>query len=140
VLCIPGPSLLDEAAAALVAQLVERQGIVARAEDAEALSISGISSWETKGVELICLCYVEHVTPAKIRYAIRRIRRRIPDVAIIVALFGNAAGFDPNEESDGAEVVQQSLREVVEQIKAQRTTKQEADSSSALPSRRASAG
>ena len=140
VLCIPGPSLLDEAAAALVAQLVERQGIGARAEDAEALSISGIFSWETKGVELICLCYVEHVTPAKIRYAIRRIRRRIPDVAIIVALFGNAAGLDPNEESDGAEVVQQSLRDVVEKIKAQRTAKQVADSSSALPVRRASVG
>ena len=140
VLCIPGPSLLDEAAAALVAQLVERQGIGARAEDAEALSISGIFSWETKGVELICLCYVEHVTPAKIRYAIRRIRRRIPDVAIIVALFGNAAGLDPNEESDGAEVVQQSLRDVVEKIKTQRTTKQATDSSSLTPSRRASVG
>jgi len=140
VLCIPGPSLLDEAAAALVAQLVERQRIGARAEDAEALSISGIFSWETKGVELICLCYVEHVTPAKIRYAIRRIRRRIPDVAIIVALFGNAAGLDPNEESDGAEVVQQSLRDVVEKIKTQRTTKQATDSSSLTPSRRASVG
>ena len=140
VLCIPGPSLLDEAAAAMVTQLVERQGIGARAEGAEALSISGIFSWETKDVELICLCYVEHVTPAKIRYAIRRIRRRIPDVAIIVALFGNAAAFDPNEESDGAEVVQQSLRDVVEKIKAQRTAKQVADSSSALPVRRASVG
>ena len=140
VLCIPGPSLLDEAAAALVAQLVERQGIGARAEDAEALSISGIFSWETKGVELICLCYVEHVTPAKIRYAIRRIRRRIPDVAIIVALFGNVAGFDPNEESDGAEVVQQSLRDVVEKIKTQRTTKPATDSSIVTPSRRASVG
>ncbi len=30
VLCIPGPSLLDEAAAMMVAHLIERQGIGAR--------------------------------------------------------------------------------------------------------------
>ena len=37
VLCIPGRGLLDEAAAILVAQLVERRGIGARAEQPEAL-------------------------------------------------------------------------------------------------------
>jgi hypothetical protein len=40
-------------------------------------------SWDTAGVELICLCYLEAATAAQIRYAIRRIRRRIPDVAIM---------------------------------------------------------
>jgi predicted PurR-regulated permease PerM len=118
VLCIPGPSLLDEAAAGMVAHLVERQGIGARAEEVEALSMSRILSWETKDVTLVCLCYVEHATPAQIRYAIRRVRRRVPEVAIIVALFGNAERFEEFEESDRAEFVQQSLRDVVTKIVA----------------------
>jgi hypothetical protein len=78
VLCIPGPSLLDEAAATMTAHLVERQGIGARAEQADALSMSRIFSWEIQDTALICLCYIEHATPAQIRYAIRRIRRRAP--------------------------------------------------------------
>jgi len=118
VLCIPGPSLLDEAAAGMVAHLVERQGIGARAEQVEALSMSRIFSWETKDVTLICLCHVEHATPAQIRYAIRRVRRRIPDVAIIVALFGNADRFKEFEAEDRTQFVQQSLRDVVTKIVA----------------------
>ena len=116
VLCIPGPSLLDEAVATMVAHLVEQRGVGARAEKIDALSMSRILNWKTEGVELICLCYVEHATPAQIRYAIRRIRRRIPEVSILVALMGNAERFEDNETSAGAEFVQQSLRETVDKI------------------------
>ena len=118
VLCIPGPSLLDEAVATMVAHLVEQRGVGARAEKIDALSISRILNWETKGVELICLCYVEYATPAQIRYAIRRIRRRIPEVSILVALLGNAERFEDDETSADAEFVQQSLRETVDKIMA----------------------
>ena len=77
-LCIPGPSLLfDEALAAIVAHLVQQRGVGARAEQVDALSMSRIMSWDTAGVELICLCYIEAAAAAQIRYAIRRIRRRI---------------------------------------------------------------
>ena len=116
VLCIPGPSLLDEAVATMVAHLVEQRGVGARAEKIDALSISRILNWETKGVELICLCYVEYATPAQIRYAIRRIRRRIPEVSILVALLGNAERFEDDETFADAEFVQQSLRETVDKI------------------------
>ena len=116
VLCIPGPSFLDEAVATMVAHLVEQRGVGARAEKIDALSMSRILNWKTEGVELICLCYVEHATPAQIRYAIRRIRRRIPEVSILVALMGNAERFEDNETSAGAEFAQQSLRETVDKI------------------------
>jgi hypothetical protein len=49
VLCIHGLGLLDEAAAMMIAQLLERQGIGARVEQADALSMSRISGWDTKG-------------------------------------------------------------------------------------------
>ena len=38
VLCIPGPSLLDEAVATMVVHLVEQRGVGARAEKIDALS------------------------------------------------------------------------------------------------------
>ena len=116
VLCIPGPSLLDEAAAAIVAQLLERQGIGARAEQAGALSMSRLFDWKTHDVALICLCYVEHATPAQIRYAVRRIRRRAPDVLILVALFGNTGPSDGDEGLERIDSIQQSLAETVDRI------------------------
>jgi predicted PurR-regulated permease PerM len=118
VLCMPGPSLLDEAAATMVAQLIEQRGLGARAEKVDALSMSRILSWDTEGVELICLCYVEYATPAQIRYAIRRIQRRIPQVSIVVSLLGNAERFEDTETSKDAEFVQKSLRETVDKILA----------------------
>ena len=65
-MCIPGIGPLDEAAAIVLAQLVERQGIGARAEQADALSMSRIFSLDAKDVVLICLCYVGNATCAQI--------------------------------------------------------------------------
>jgi predicted PurR-regulated permease PerM len=119
VLRIPGPSLLDEALAAIVTHLVQQRGVGARAEQADALSMSRVLSWDTEGVELICLCYLEAVTPAQIRYAIRRIRRRILKVSIIVASLGRPMSVpDDGASTAGAEFVQDSLRATVEKILA----------------------
>ena len=65
-LCIPGLGLLDEAVALMVAQLIERDGIGARVEQADALSVSRIFSLDTKDVALVCLCYVESATSAQV--------------------------------------------------------------------------
>ena len=82
--------MLDEAVALMVAQLVEKQGIGARVEKADALSVSRIFSLDTKDVALVCICYVENATAAQIQYAIRRLRRKAPQAIILVALIGNA--------------------------------------------------
>src|SRR5262249_14921704 len=118
VLCIPGPSLLGEAAAMMVAHSVEQKGIGARAEKSDALSMSRLLSWETNGVELACICYVAPTTPAQIRYAIRRLRRRLPDAAILVALFGNTEPVEDDEIMATAEIVQQSVCAAVDQVMA----------------------
>jgi len=95
--------------------------------------MSRIFSWETQDVALICLCYVEYASPSQIRYAIRRVRRRVPNIPILVALFGNTERFEGDEESDGAEFVQHSLREVVDKIKAVAKKLVEAQHSPATP-------
>jgi tRNA A37 methylthiotransferase MiaB len=118
VLCIPGIGLLDEAAVLMVEQLVQKQGIGARAEQADALSMSRIFSLDTKDVALVCLCYIENATAAQIRYAIRRLRRKAPKAFILVSLLGATDGFDDQivQETAKVEFVKQSLSETVERI------------------------
>jgi hypothetical protein len=119
VLCIPGLGLLDEAVALIVAQLVERQGIGARAEQADALSVSRILGLDTNEVALICLCYVENATPAQIRHAIRRLRRKAPEAFILVTLVGDTTNSDGREDLAVAadiDFVKASLRTTVEKI------------------------
>jgi predicted PurR-regulated permease PerM len=118
VLCIPGIGLLDEAAAILVAQLVERRGIGARSEQPDALSLSRISSLDTKNVALICLCYLGNATSAQIGYAVRRIRRKAPGAFILASLFGNAASIDGLDQHGDMDVVIQSLHATIDKIVA----------------------
>jgi len=116
VVCVPGLGLLDEAAAMMIAQLLERQGIGARVEQADALSMSRISSWDIKGIALVCLCYVENASPAQIRYAIRRIRRRTSETTTLVALLGDSEEITGQVLSENTELVQHSLRATVDKI------------------------
>jgi hypothetical protein len=102
----------------VVAQLVERHGIGARAEQADALSMSRMFSWDIEGVALVCLCYVENPTSAQVRYAVRRIRRRLPNVNIVVALFGDPKEVDGQELPSNTEFVERSLRATVDKIVA----------------------
>jgi predicted PurR-regulated permease PerM len=89
VLCIPGRDLLGEAFALIVAQLVSKEGIGVRAEQSDALSMSRIFSLDTEDVGLVCLCFVGSATSAQIRYAARRLRRKMPDAFMLVALIGD---------------------------------------------------
>lgn len=116
VLCLPGLGILDEAAAIIIVSLLERQGIGARAEKAGVLSISQIFSWDAKDVALICLCYVGNATAAQVRYAVRRIRRKAPDVALVIALLGDAGRIEEQAISTDAVIVQGSLRATVSTI------------------------
>ena len=119
VLCIPGLGQLDEAMALILAQLIERQGIGARPESADALSMSRIFSLDTKDVALVCLCYVANPTSAQIRYAIRRLRRKAPEVFILVSMIGGADNVSGSEEFRAcqADDVRQSLSETIDRIK-----------------------
>ena len=77
-----------------------------------------IFTLETKDVALICLCYLENATPAQLRYAARRIRRRAPEARVLVNLFGESdhiGGVAPHLYA-GVELVAGSLRDSVERI------------------------
>ena len=64
-----------------LAQLIRQRDIGARAAEADALSMARLFALETKDAALVCLCYLENATPAQVRYAARRIRRKAPEAA-----------------------------------------------------------
>ena len=84
VLCIAGRSRLDESTALMLAQLLGKHGLSARVEGPEALSSSDTFPFETEGVVIVCLSYLDANSPAHMGYAIRRLRRRLPNVKVLL--------------------------------------------------------
>jgi hypothetical protein len=117
ILCIAGQGALDEAAALMLAQLLEKHGLKVRVEGANALSTQNIFRLETGGVALACLCYLDASSPAHMRYAVRRLRRKLPAAKVVLACLTGVTGTGPEQlgESAKADLVATSLREVVRQ-------------------------
>jgi predicted PurR-regulated permease PerM len=114
ILCIAGRTALDEAAAIMFAQLCNVHGLSARVEGPEALSTNNIFRLETEGVALVCLSYLNAANPAQIRYAVRRIRRKLPRSHIMVGLWKGAESADQVEalkEGVKADMFASTLRE-----------------------------
>ena len=121
VLCIPGLGLIDEALAMILAQLLERRGVEARAEEAGAWSKSRVASLDVKDVALICLCYMETPSPAQIHFAIRRLRRKAPAAIILIALLGATSAVEDEEVVQTLvklDLIKSTLHATVERILA----------------------
>jgi hypothetical protein len=58
--------------------------------------VARIFALDTIDIELVCVCYLATVTPAQIRYSIRRLRRKVPDKFILVTMAG---AVDVDEKS-----------------------------------------
>jgi len=114
VLCVAGRSELDKAAATMLAQLLSKHGLKARVEGADALSNANIFRLDTKGVALACVSFLDSKSPAQIRYAIRRLRRKLPDAPIILGCW--LAETDPAAMATTvkADAGAGTLREVVQ--------------------------
>ena len=80
VLCVAGRTGLDEAAAAMLAQLLSKHGLAARVEGPDALSTANIFRLQTKGIAMACVSFMDHSSAAQMRYTIRRLRRKLPDI------------------------------------------------------------
>jgi predicted PurR-regulated permease PerM len=87
VLCVAGRGSLDEASAAMLAQLLEMHGIGARVVPREEVSARNLDQLDVTGVQLACLCYLEPGTFANARYLVRRLRRRLPKAKIMAGFW-----------------------------------------------------
>lgn len=87
VLCLGGRNALDLACARMLAQLLEQHGLPAKVDEAVSPS-SSVLHLPDPGTRLVCLSYLDVSSPVHVRYAVRRIRRRLPDARIIVGSWG----------------------------------------------------
>ena len=121
VLCIAGRGSLDEAAAAMLAQLLSKEGIAVRIVPSSEVSAPNISQLDVTGVHMVCLSYLEPGDFTNARYLVRRLRRKLSRAPIV-------AGFWTLSEEDarrrdalgetGADHVATSLRQAADQVSA----------------------
>jgi predicted PurR-regulated permease PerM len=115
ILCIPGSTKLDEAAAMVLAQILQRRGYGAAAEPADALSISKFFALDLSEVALICICYVDRPSRAKLHYAVRRLAKKAGGVAVMLAFLGDEPTAQ-DETLDGGTVVRGPFTEVADAV------------------------
>jgi len=116
VLCVAGRSLIDEAAAIMLAQLSTAHGLAARVEAAEALSTRNVFRLDTTGVAIVCLVYLDASGPAHMRYSVRRLRRKLPSAIIILGCWLKEiepAALESLWEGAKADLVASSLGDAV---------------------------
>jgi predicted PurR-regulated permease PerM len=115
VLCIGGRTKLDEAAAIMFSQLCRAHGVGSRVEGPEALSTANIFRLDTSGVALVCLSYIGITSPAHLRYAVRRLRRKLPHASIMVGCWAEGVvNIDELRETAKADLFATSLREAAQ--------------------------
>jgi predicted PurR-regulated permease PerM len=118
VLCIGGRGPLDEAAATMLAQLLQKHGLGSRVAPHEAVSRAAIMSLDVTGVRMVCISYLEiSGSPAHLRYLLRRLRQRLPNgTPILVGLWPADDAILSDEamrKSLGADYAVSSLRAAV---------------------------
>jgi predicted PurR-regulated permease PerM len=116
VLCLAGRSLIDEAAAIMLAQLSTAHGLAARVEGAEALSTTNVFRLDATGVAVVCLVYLDASAPAHMRFSVRRLRRKLPKATIILGCWVRdieQAALELLGEGAKADLVAASLGEAV---------------------------
>ena len=88
ILCTSGRGVLDEPVSAMLVQLLGKNGLHARVATFEAVSRENIASLDVTDVAMVCITYLELTgSPSHLRYLVRRIRQRLPEVPILVGLW-----------------------------------------------------
>jgi hypothetical protein len=83
VICLPGMGKLDASAAAIVADALKLQGVDARLETSDTPRAG-----EADGAAIRCMCFLERLSDARMRYTMRQIVKTGSPRPTIFALFG----------------------------------------------------
>ncbi len=117
--CVAGRSALDEAAAALLAHVVEKHGLGARVVPASEVSPANLARLDVEGVQVVCVSYLDPGNYKNARYLVRRLKKRMPDAHPIAGFWGYAQNdshyLDSIEAMEMDDVVS-SLGQAVERI------------------------
>jgi len=90
VLCVGGRGPLDDAAAAMLAQVLGKHGLPARIATHENVTRAALPALEMGDPALVVVSYMEATgSPAHLRSLLRRLRARAPDARIILGLWSS---------------------------------------------------
>jgi len=119
VMCIAGRGPLDEAVAAMLAQLLKNQGIDTLVVPISAVSVGKIAQLDVTGVQMACLSYLEAGGLTNARYLVRRLRRKLPHGTILVGFWTlsdeQVKSRDALQQT-GADLIVTSLSQAVGQV------------------------
>jgi predicted PurR-regulated permease PerM len=83
--CVAARTLLDEASATMLAQLLRSQGLVAEVVSRETVSRTRIGRFESDCVAVICICFVDASrSTSALRFLVRRLRQRLPSAHLLI--------------------------------------------------------
>ncbi|GJE42194.1 hypothetical protein AEGHOMDF_1365 [Methylobacterium soli] len=120
VLCVSGRGFVDEAAAAILAQLLTRRGIGARVVGFSDLARSRIENFDPGPARMICIISLAiSGEPTHLRNLVGRLKKRIPQVRIAAGLWraDDEIVADVSQQAAiGADAHVTSLRSAVEEV------------------------
>jgi predicted PurR-regulated permease PerM len=119
VLCVAGRGSLDEASAAMLAQLLQKHGIGARVVPSEEVSVPNLFRLDVTGAQMAILCYLEPGSFSNPCYLVRRLRRKLPKATIVAGFWTlktDETGDRNALTATGADLVAVSLRQAIEQV------------------------
>ena len=116
VLCVAGQGVLDEAVARMLGQLFERHGLKCRVVGPEVIASNDPLPFDGAGVALVCFSYLDALSTVHIRFAARRLRRKLPErPKVVVGLWRqrDPATVDTLRRATSADVLVTSLHDAL---------------------------
>jgi len=119
VLCIGGRGPLDEAAALLLVDTLDKYGLGGQAVSADQVAAGQIEALDVSEVKLACLSYLEPGTYKNARGQVRRLRKRMPGTPILTIFWGlgdDHSRYLDSVEATEADVVTTGLKETIHHV------------------------
>ncbi len=88
VVCLPAGDKADAAAGSMLAQVLALDGFRAAATPLERLAAPKVDLVEKGGVDIVVLSLLRSSTLTSGRYLYKRLRRRLPDIPIVIGIWG----------------------------------------------------
>jgi predicted PurR-regulated permease PerM len=86
VLCVAGPGIMDQAAAALLAETLRQKGLTSRVAAFEDVRPANLPSLDVAGVQVVCVSCLDPGDTETMRRLVRRLRPRLRNATTIAGL------------------------------------------------------
>jgi predicted PurR-regulated permease PerM len=119
VLCIAGRGPLDEAAALLLVDMLDKYGVGGQVAPADQAAAGQIETLDVSEVKLACVSYLEPGTYKNARGQVRRLRKRMPGIPILAIFWGlgdDHSRYLDSVEATEADVVTTGLKETIHHV------------------------